>query len=671
MATVKLDKKDYRRALLTDTFPSDVPVIFSNDGLYLNSHRVISKGLDSTLFTVCCDLYSKFINPEIEPFKDHAEQIKQSSPFKYKIIKDEVSLRTLSLVHPRAQINYANIYRDYSDYIISLCEGDGFSIRAPMKLCNSFYAKGKQNNFHNKYKDTDIETLEHELHRKHASSYFSYKGYDRIYKLYSSPLYIELESKFPNMWYLDVANCFDTIYTHTISWATKGKEYIKDGHIQWSNQFCQKLDTIMQRSNNNETNGIPIGSEFSRIFAEILFQSLDKKTKKNLSNDFDLKMGTDYVVLRYVDDYVVFGANNETCKLVSKSISDCLSEYNLFINKGKTLKYLRPFSTDKSYIISHLLRCLNQFEESLFDKDELKRRKYKPRKIYKKHNFKNKFISEVRTVASKSKKDGYSEVSSYLISFFSKRIQFIISNYAIFSTENEHYALRVIESFEIMTELMFFYYKVNPSVTSANKVSKTVILMTEFMEENSFTDASIMKVLIVSLIEKMSFDSDKDALRNGYISIEKLNVILSTSDFGEMFRIPSSYFEGIVSLESKLNYFEIISLLYYFKNHDEYIELKKIVMGSVYNLLSDSNDLTIESEAIHLALDIIGCPYVDKTNRVHLLKRIYGEYIKSKNPSEQEINNYIDELEGTYWFVKWKGLDIKKLIERNELKSQY
>jgi hypothetical protein len=53
------------------------------------------------------------------------------------------------------------------------------------------------------------------------------------------------------------------------------------------------------------------------------------------------------------------------------------------------------------------------------------------------------------------------------------------------------------------------------------------------------------------------------------------------------------------------------------------------------------------------------------------LKRIYGEYIKSKNPSEQEINNYIDELEGTYWFVKWKGLDIKKLIERNELKSQY
>ena len=671
MATVKLDKKDYLRALLTDTFPSDVPVIFSNDGLYLNSHRSISKGDNSTLRTICTDLYSKFINPAIAPFNNHAEQIKQSSPFKYKIIKDEVNLRTLSLVHPRAQMNYAIIYRDYSDYITSLCEGNGFSIRAPMKLCNSFYVKGKQNNFFKKYKDTNIETLEHELHQKHASSYFSYKGYDRIYKLYSSPLYIELESKFPNMWFLDVANCFDTIYTHTISWATKGKEYIKDGHIQWSNQFCQKLDTIMQRSNNNETNGIPIGSEFSRIFAEILFQCVDKNIEIHLSSNFNLKMGTDYRVLRYVDDYVVFGVSSEICNVVSKSISDCLSEYNLFINKGKTFKCLRPFSTDKSNIISRLLRCLNQFEESLFDKDELKKRKYKPEKIYKKHNFKNKFINEIRAVASKSKKDGYSEVSSYLISFFSKRIQSIIKDYAIYSTDIEKYDLRVIESFEIMAELMFFYYKVNPSVVSANKVSKTVILMTEFLEENNFTSAPIIKNLIVSLIEKMSFDSDKDNLRNGYISIEKLNVILSTSDFGEMFRIPSSYFEGILSHGSQLNYFEIISLLYYFKNHDEYIKLKEILMLSINNLLSDSNNLTIESEAIHLALDLVGCPYIDKENRVLLLKTIYIEYIKHKTPTEQELHNYIEELEKTYWFVKWKGLDIKKLIERNELKSQY
>lgn len=195
--------------------------------------------------------------------------------------------------------------------------------------------------------------------------------------------------------------------------------------------------------------------------------------------------------------------------------------------------------------------------------------------------------------------------------------------------------------------------------------------MTEFLEENNFTSAPIIKTLIVSLIEKMSFDSDKDNLRNGYISIEKLNVILSTSDFGEMFRIPSSYFEGILSHGSQLNYFEIISLLYYFKNHDEYIKLKEILMLSINNLLSDSNNLTIESEALHLALDLIGCPYIDKENRVLLLKTIYIEYIKHKIPTEQELHNYIDELEKTYWFVKWKGLDIKKLIERNELKSQY
>jgi len=31
---VRIDKKDIYRALLTDTAPGDVPIVFSNDGFY-------------------------------------------------------------------------------------------------------------------------------------------------------------------------------------------------------------------------------------------------------------------------------------------------------------------------------------------------------------------------------------------------------------------------------------------------------------------------------------------------------------------------------------------------------------------------------------------------------------------------------------------------------------
>ena len=56
----------------------------------------------------------------------------------------------------------------------------------------------------------NIDTLDKEIMLKHASSYFSYHGYDRIYKLYTSKQYIELEKKFSSMWFLDIANCFDS-----------------------------------------------------------------------------------------------------------------------------------------------------------------------------------------------------------------------------------------------------------------------------------------------------------------------------------------------------------------------------------------------------------------------------------------------------------------------------
>ncbi|HEI2833204.1 TPA: RNA-directed DNA polymerase, partial [Escherichia coli] len=146
------------------------------------------------------------------------------------------------------------------------------SIRYPRKVANSFFLY--ENNALEKYKGEDIETTKDELMRKYSSSYFSYGGFNRIYKLFQSKMFIELEKRFSVMWMLDVSHCFDSIYTHSVSWALKNKSYIKK-HVKHSNQFGQELDTLMQRSNNNETNGIPIGSEFSRVFAELIFQRID------------------------------------------------------------------------------------------------------------------------------------------------------------------------------------------------------------------------------------------------------------------------------------------------------------------------------------------------------------------------------------------------------------
>ncbi|MCY9853233.1 antiviral reverse transcriptase Drt3b [Vibrio mediterranei] len=674
MKSIKLDKKDYSRALLTDTYPADVPIIFSNDGLYINGH-IVRKLVSDSKTKVVSDIYITLINPELNNSLNVAdrkrEQLKQTTPFKYKIIKNDVSLRTLSLIHPRSQINYSNIYREHSDYLVSLCDKSDFSIRSPMKVCNSFYIKGEEQVTGNAYKEIKIETIEEEIYKKHASSYFSYKGFNRIHKLYSSPLYKELESKFPFMFFLDVANCFDSIYTHTIAWAAKDKDYIKDNYVNWSNQFAQKLDTTMQRSNANETNGIPIGSEFSRIFAEVIFQRIDINIEKTLKSEYSYVNRVDYQVLRYVDDYIVFGMTDEICTVVSNTISDCLSEYNLYINSEKVTKLERPFCTDKSKIIISMSKCLDYFESTIFSKEHISSRKYFPSQIYKKHNFMNKFMNEVRLVALTSNKNGYSEVSSYLVSFFSKRIEAAMNCYSEYIEQGGKAGI-FIANIEIMIELMLFYYKVHPTVNASNKIAKVIVSLMDFLKSNQSlsTFEPQIKLLITSSIIDFTFDRNKNGKRKGYLSIERLNIILSTSDFGDCFRLPESYFVDLVQTSCKLNYFEVISLLYYFKNHQEYLDIQSQVVGFAIEKLSSFEKIENDSESVHMLLDLIACPYLSEPQRVKLLSIVY-DGIAAPKPSEQCLRSYLEAIDSVYWFVNWKNLNIKQLIERNELKSQY
>ncbi|EJB4240974.1 RNA-directed DNA polymerase, partial [Salmonella enterica] len=146
--------------------------------------------------------------------------------------------------------------------------------------------------------------------------------------------------RFSIMWMLDVSHCFDSIYTHSVSWALKNKAYIRK-HVTNSNQFGQELDTLMQRSNNNETNGIPIGSEFSRIFAELIFQQIDNNIELDLMDEHGWKNKKDYVILRYVDDFIVFCNNESNAEIISKTINVKLNEFNLQLNKNKFKKYSR------------------------------------------------------------------------------------------------------------------------------------------------------------------------------------------------------------------------------------------------------------------------------------------------------------------------------------------
>lgn len=161
--------------------------------------------------------------------------------------------------------------------------------------------------------EEDVAENDDELHVEQADdnvetkyrSYFQYERYGLIYKFFSSGDYLRLEQKFSCMMKMDIASCFYHIYTHTMSWAIKGKEQAKMSIRK--DMFGNNFDILMRYANYNETNGIIVGPEISRIFAEIILSRIDVAVLNTLRDGAGLnglQVGVDYEIRRYVDDYL-------------------------------------------------------------------------------------------------------------------------------------------------------------------------------------------------------------------------------------------------------------------------------------------------------------------------------------------------------------------------------
>lgn len=682
---LRLDKKDYNRAILTDTAPADVPIIFSNEGLYINCHRAKRKS-DSLLDEYIFKIFEMHLDPSLDEKLSIEESAKKkkkaSSPYKYKIIKNESSLRTLSLLHPRAQLNIAELYRDFSSEINYLCSKSKFSIRAPVKVANSFTLKTSKRNINvNDYKSVDVDTLESELYKKSASSFYTYKGKTRLYKIYNSPKFIELEKKFSNMWLLDISNCFDSIYSHSISWAVKDKEFIKK-HVKNSNQFCQTIDTLMQRTNNNETNGICIGSEFSRIFAEIIFQQIDVNIEKFLLNKLSLKHGLDYEVLRYVDDYMVFSNSTHNQQSIYNAISDSLNKYNLYLSSEKLKKLSRPLITEKSALVVSLSDILNSFDDLIFESTYEKNNNILfPKKIFRKDRVKNSLIDKIKKVCKDANQD-YALASSYLISVFNKRVSSLVYSYDLYlknleSLEkqgNKEYIpngmLILRDSFETLVSLMLFFYSVKPSLSSSNKVAQSIIEIDRFLESKMSQHTPFFRTLLMDDIARNLAIENKDSYRDDFVTLEKLNILLATNEFSSNYLISSSTLEKLIESTDSMSYFDIISILYYCKDNSKYKEILKRVELECEKKL-DLVDLSKNSESLHLCLDLSCCPYISDALKRLVLQKLFGSDYVHTNDSKPIESRLTTILANTYWFVKWSDTDLYSLLVRKELNPVY
>ena len=157
----------------------------------------------------------------------------------------------------------------------------------------------------------------------------------------------------------DIANCYSSIYTHTIAWAIETKESAKANRKSGLGNKVDKTITWMQCG---QTNGIPQGSVIMDFIAEIVLGYADLLLS-NILVQLDIE---DFKVIRYRDDYRIFSNNKETTKVILKELTVVLMDLNLKINPRKTF-----FSSN---IILDAMKPSKTYWESieagLFDKDK-------------------------------------------------------------------------------------------------------------------------------------------------------------------------------------------------------------------------------------------------------------------------------------------------------------
>lgn len=651
-----IEKSDYTRVLLTETLPYETPIIFSNDGLY---ERI-----------KCIDDFPEFekklirliIYGEKLAGNNKNKQIKPTKPYLYKICKDNVNFRRLALLHPISQYQTKLFYEKYASLILHYCSISPASIRCPKGIASTFYTKGLWENLY-QYKEDQVSSVEKDALVKHMPSFFSYNGYDRLYKFFNSSEYFRLEKRFRVQMSLDVSKCFDSIYTHSIAWATKDKAFTKSNLNK--NTFGDAFDTLIRHGNDNETNGIPIGPEVSRVFAEIIFQKIDLLAIEKLkSEDIDLKFNINYMFKRYVDDVYIFADNEETAKKIYAVYSDSLVSFNLHINVSKSSITTRPFASSKSRLMREISDLSNNFFDKFLEVDDL--RKLRPKKIYRSSRLAKSFIESIKVLCVHNNV-GYDEISSFVISSLTNRVKRLIDIKEVSNEEKNDY-YNVLKT---ILEVAFFLYEVAPSVGASYKLSTMIIFIIRFCRHYNVYEEEIALKIFGLTNDLMLNESNRmqSISLKGFIHLEFLNVLLAVRELGDLYLLPETTLKKLFLDQSELSYFTVTSCLFYIKDDKQYEIIRLELITYINQQLSNLEDITINSEKAYLLLDILSCPYISNNDSEKLVEEVASLLKISLNTNE--ISNLTHSFKSQCWHTDWSNIDILNLLEKKELKQSY
>lgn len=128
----------------------------------------------------------------------------------------------------------------------------------------------------------------------------------------------------------DIADCYGSIYTHSIAWAIETIEKAKEDRSK--DLLGNRIDEYISNLQYGQTNGIPQGSVLMDFIAEIVLGYIDDL----LSSQIEEKNIQDYKIHRYRDDYKIFVNTPNDGEMILRILSELITPFGLKLNSFKT-----------------------------------------------------------------------------------------------------------------------------------------------------------------------------------------------------------------------------------------------------------------------------------------------------------------------------------------------
>jgi Reverse transcriptase (RNA-dependent DNA polymerase) len=676
-----------QRSVLTDMLPFEVPPTFSNRGFYrfLRDHNVEIE--QQTLRWVCdtadLDLTMTLlfgIKPSVaiktETIMEWGRTKTRRSvpigkrqfitiPFNFRVAHN-LDGRTLSVVHPRNQVAVASFYAAHSAMIIYHTSISEFSIRRPVSVSRYAYFKDK---LHEQKLDSASGIEEEHREYEQLGSYFVYKKYRNIHRFFESYKYHRSEKKYDAMVQIDVSKCFDSIYTHSLPWAVLGKDQAKFSLDESKATFGGRFDALMQNLNHNETNGIVIGPEFSRIFAEIILQSVDAQLLGRLAVGANLTHKVDYEIFRYVDDFFVFYNAESTQLKIFETLQDVLKSKKLGINTAKIKHYQKPIITEITIAKERISTLLNtEIAPSCEEvpSDDLDK---PPKQNLVCPINANRVIIRYKA-AIKEAGVTYGDLLNYTFAITENKIDKLFKSYTS-SDKADRDRKRLAGALLEIMEFAFFAYSASPKVNHTIRLCRMIAMSVDFLHAQNFPYE--LKHLLFKYVHDNVMQQLEKNTMSVHREVESLYLLISLSQIGREYWLPVSVLlRHFLITEDQatgdyqrssgfMNHFSVTILLSYIKSKVRYNKLKAFIEAQIIAKLDYMKaHCPNDTETLIMLLDLIVCPYISNATK-EAIGQIFG-LDAAGLASVQNINDH--------WFTAWgdkfnlgKELDAKRSRE--------